>query len=190
MGWFVPVMTDSSWPHWFVAIDDGLIWSNHRDRSPFPSFSFYHVQNLILTCPSSCCRRSCKTWVYVLPNEASRIWQFLSLFIKLIVKPFVSFQLKILYHHEWRVRLKSSNYNTRGWRCLHIYIFVKFDWNSEEGIIAEVAVTKRHQRLDEMRIIFTHTSSKSCFPKKYVMQYSPSTLNAIQLAQHTLARLL
>ena len=30
-------------------------------------------------------------------------------------------------------------------------------------LIADVAVTKRHQQLDEIRIIFTRLSSKSCF---------------------------
>ena len=56
--------------------------------------------------------------------------------------------------------------------------------------IADVAVTKRHQRLDEIRIIFTRTSFKSCFQKSSIMQYTPSTLDAIQFAQDTLARLL
>ena len=53
-------------------------------------------------------------------------------------------------------------------------------------IIADVGVTKRHQQLDKIRIIFTRTQKK----KNSVMQYTPSTLNAIQSAQHTLARLL
>ena len=56
--------------------------------------------------------------------------------------------------------------------------------------IADVSVRKRHQRLGEIMIIFTHTSSKTCFQKSSVMQYMPLTLNAIQFAQHTLARLL
>ena len=51
-------------------------------------------------------------------------------------------------------------------------------------IIADVAVTKRHQRLDEISIDFTRTSFKSCFQFRSVMQYTPSTLNAIQFAQH------
>ena len=45
-------------------------------------------------------------------------------------------------------------------------------------VIPDVAVTKRHQRRDEIRIFFTRTSSKSC---------TPSTLNATLFAQHTLA---
>ena len=57
-------------------------------------------------------------------------------------------------------------------------------------LIADVAVRKRHQRLDESRIIFTCTSFKSCFHKSFVMQYIPLTLKAIQFAQHTLVRLL
>ena len=56
--------------------------------------------------------------------------------------------------------------------------------------IADVAVRKRHQRLGEIRIIFTRTSSKTCFQKSSVMQYTPSTINAIQFAQQTLAHLL
>ena len=38
--------------------------------------------------------------------------------------------------------------------------------NGREALVANVAVTKRHQRLVEIRIIFTHTSSRSCFQKK------------------------
>ena len=56
--------------------------------------------------------------------------------------------------------------------------------------IADVAVTKRHQRLNEIRIIFIRTSFKSCFQKSSVMQYTPSTLNAIQFAQRMLAHML
>ena len=43
--------------------------------------------------------------------------------------------------------------------------------------IADVAVTKRHQRPDEIRIIFTRTSSKSFFlnSKKCHAIYTPST---------------
>ena len=56
--------------------------------------------------------------------------------------------------------------------------------------IADVAATKHHQQRDEIRIIFTRTSSKSCFRKKCHAIYTPSALDAIQFAQHTLARLL
>ena len=56
--------------------------------------------------------------------------------------------------------------------------------------IADVAVTKRHQRLDEIRITFTRTLFKSCFLKSSVMLYTPSTLNAIQFTHHTLTHLL
>ena len=49
--------------------------------------------------------------------------------------------------------------------------------------IADVAVTKRHQRRDEIRIIFTLTSSKSCFQKKIVMQYvRPQQRNPVRTA--------
>ena len=34
-----------------------------------------------------------------------------------------------------------------------------------QGLIADVAVTKRHQRLDEIRIIFTRLYSKIVFKK-------------------------
>ena len=57
-------------------------------------------------------------------------------------------------------------------------------------LIADVAATKRHQRLDKIRIIFTCTSFKSCFQKSSVMQFTPLTLYKIQFAQHTIARLL
>ena len=53
--------------------------------------------------------------------------------------------------------------------------------------IADVAVTKRHQRRDEIRIMFTRTSSKSCSQTNCHAIYTPSTLNVIQFAQHTLA---
>ena len=56
--------------------------------------------------------------------------------------------------------------------------------------VVDVAVTKHHQRLNQTMIIFTRTSSKSCFQKNFVMQSTPSILNAIQFAQHTLIRLL
>ena len=58
--------------------------------------------------------------------------------------------------------------------------------------IANVAVIKCHQWLDEIRIIFpalANEISLSCF-QKTVMQYTPLTLDTIQFAQHTLARLL
>ena len=54
--------------------------------------------------------------------------------------------------------------------------------------IANVAVMIRHQRLDEIRIIFNRILFKSCFQKSSIMQCTPSTLNAIQVAQHTLVR--
>ena len=36
-------------------------------------------------------------------------------------------------------------------------------WYTGYYLIADVAVTKRHQRLDEIRIFFTRTSFKNCF---------------------------
>ena len=52
-----------------------------------------------------------------------------------------------------------------------------------------VHVTKRHQQLDEIRIIFTCTSSRKSerlFSKNFVIEYTPSTLNAIHFAKYTL----
>ena len=38
-------------------------------------------------------------------------------------------------------------------------------FQSHKNSIADVAVRKRHQQLDEIRIVFTRTSFKSCFKK-------------------------
>ena len=54
--------------------------------------------------------------------------------------------------------------------------------------LADFAIMKRHYFI--IRIIFTHTLSKSCFQKNPVVQYTPSTLNAIKFPQHMLAHLL
>ena len=53
-------------------------------------------------------------------------------------------------------------------------------------IIADVAVTQCHQRRDEIRIIFTRTSSKSCFLKKlscniYALDTSHFSLHSTRL---------
>ena len=73
-------------------------------------------------------------------------------------------------------------------RAQNCHVHDTHPWQST--IIADVAVTKRHQRQGEIRVIFTSTSSKSCFLKNCHSIYTPSTLNGIQFAQHTLARLL
>ena len=51
-------------------------------------------------------------------------------------------------------------------------------WSSriKQSIIADVAVTKCHQRWDEIRIIFTRTSPKSCFQENCHAIYTPFTL--------------
>ena len=48
--------------------------------------------------------------------------------------------------------------------------------------IADVAVTKRHQTLDEIRIIFTHTSSKSYFQKSLSYNTPAIQCNPVQTA--------
>ena len=68
-------------------------------------------------------------------------------------------------------------------------VFKKLGFLHPYVVIADVSVTKHHQQLNETRIIFTFNSSKSCFQKSSIMQYTPSTLHAIQFAQHTLATL-
>ena len=53
--------------------------------------------------------------------------------------------------------------------------------------IADVAVTKYHQRQDEIRIILPALHPKVVFKnktKKSIMQYTPSTLNAMRFAKH------
>ena len=58
-------------------------------------------------------------------------------------------------------------------------------------LIGDVANWKRHQRLDEILIFFfTHTTSEKSaklFSKKLLSCNTPTKLNAILFAQHTLA---
>ena len=61
------------------------------------------------------------------------------------------------------------------------------------GAIGDVANWKRHQRLDEILIVFTRTTSEksaklfSKKKKKFLSYNTPAKFNAIPFAQHTLA---
>ena len=59
---------------------------------------------------------------------------------------------------------------------------------NEAVSVADVAVTKHHQWLDEIEI--HPENQQSCFQENSVMQYAPSTLDTIQFAQHLLGGLL
>ena len=90
-------------------------------------------------------------------------------------------EINIFSRPLWKFRtertlIKKGILRVRGWCIIPL------------AIIADVAVMKRHQRLDEIRIIFTLTSFKSCFQKSSIMQCMPSTLYAIHIAHHICLR--
>ena len=56
--------------------------------------------------------------------------------------------------------------------------------NKQLRAIADVAVRKPHQWLDEILIIFYPGNQLSYFQENFAMQYTLSSLNAIQFALH------